>query len=112
MKTQVKQQAINVEALLAKKASISSAAIQSAISKMEEQKQKAQEEQVIQHLATIQQATETAVENLRSFRSKEKAAKEYLVAISVAEQAFYTDADWSKYSEASELAQKEYYKAV
>lgn len=101
---------VNIEQLLAKKNQISNAAIQAAIAKMEEAKQKAQEEQVIQHLATIQSNTEAAVEQLRNFRKKEKAAKEYLTAVATAEQVFYTNADYNQYSVAVNTAYSEFRK--
>ena len=105
-----KPKAVNVEALLAKKNQISNLAIQAAISKMEEQKAKAQEEQIIQHIAEIQSNTEAAVEQLRKFRLHEKAAKAYLVAVAEAEQIFYTNADYNQYFQSTQTAMKEYRK--
>lgn len=109
---QNKPKAINIEALLAKKNQISNAAIQAALGKMEEQKAKAQEELVIQHLGTIQSNTEDAVEQLRKFRAKEKAAKAYLVSIAEAEQVFYTNADYVEYTKSVQTASSNLYKGL
>lgn len=47
---------IDVEALLAKKSNITSSAVQSALKRLEEEKLKEQEEMLLEHLATIQEA--------------------------------------------------------
>ena len=109
---QHKGKAINVEALLAKKNQISNVAIQAALVKMEEQKAKAQEEMVIQHLADIQNTTENAVEQLRRIRVRERAIKAYLVSVAEAEQVFYTNADYAIYQQSVQTANKELHKVI
>jgi DeoR/GlpR family transcriptional regulator of sugar metabolism len=105
-----KKGVIDVEALLAKRTQISNATVNNALNKLAEAKQKEQEEQVIRHLGVIQSNTSSAVELLRGYRTKERAAKAYLVAVAEAEQNFYTNADFDAYTESTRVAMNEFNK--
>lgn len=89
-----------IEALLAKKESISNAALQSALTKLEERKQKEQEDKLILYLSTVQRNTDAAVNRLRAIRAEEKKAKAYLTALVEAQNAFYTDGNVEAYDKA------------
>lgn len=106
----MKKTAVNIEALMAKREAISSQTIQNAINKLKEQKEKEQEQLVLQHLANVQQNTEDAVNQLRIARAQEKKCKAYLQAIAEAEQIFYTNADYSAYVKSIGAAGNEFWK--
>lgn len=89
---------VNIEALLAKKDAISNAAIKAALVKLDERKQKEQEELIIEHLSQIQLNTQYAVNLLRQTRKREKLTKDYLTQVAEAEQEFYQNADYKAYS--------------
>ncbi len=95
---------VNIEQLIAKKESISNAALQNALKRVEEEKAKQQEEQLLKHLTIVQLNTERAVEQLRKARAVEKAHKEYLQAIANAQEKFYKDADIEAYNKESRKA--------
>ena len=106
----MKKELVNIEKLIAKKDSISSEAVKSAISKLEQQKKEADEKRVIDQIAEIQRNTQHAVESLRAARKEEKRQRAYLQGMADAEAQFYKDADYEAYNAAIFSASKELYK--
>ncbi len=102
----MKANTINIEALLAKKEQISNKALQSALTKLEEQRSAEQEAALLRHLEIVQGITKNAVESLRNRRAQEKIAKDYLLAVATAEQEFYKNADVAAYNAAIHAASK------
>ena len=92
-------QRINVDQLLAKSDKISNAAIRSAISKVEEEKQKLQEQKLLERIGEIQAHTASKLNHLRFVREEEKKAKKQLQVFAAAEQLFYETADFDQYKE-------------
>ena len=109
-KNKNKTNGIDVEALLAKRETIQSSAIKAALAKLEAQKAEEQEARILNYLADIQDTTKYAVEALRNARKQEKACKVYLEAVASAEQQFYKDADYQKYSDAVGIARSIWYR--
>jgi hypothetical protein len=101
-KTTVK---VDIEALLAKKSQITSAAINGALAKLEARKQEEQEAQLLEYLEVVSNNTQSAVNALRKARDTEKIYKKRLEAIAAAEQQFYKDADIKAYNAAFYTAQ-------
>lgn len=92
-------QKINIDQLLAKSDKISNAAIRSAISKVEEEKQKLQEQKLLERIGEIQGHTAHKLRYLRNIREAEKRAKKELQVYAAAEQLFYETADFDQYKE-------------
>lgn len=101
---------INVEALIAKKDTITNKAIKGAISELERKQEEAQQARLIEQISRAQEITQTAVDAVRRARKEAQRKLNYLKQVAEAERVFLINADWDIYKTAITIAEQELYK--